>query len=107
METTTRPYDVAESLRTPEEMADYLEACIEAADGDAAFIAKALGGCRTGSGNGPNCPRHRSFSGQSLQSALRRAQSKLRHYSEGCLATGLEVERQCQRGGRGSLNPAR
>lgn len=36
-------YDVAEHLRTPEEMALYLDACIEEADGDAAFIAKALG----------------------------------------------------------------
>jgi probable addiction module antidote protein len=43
MKTTTTPYDVAEHLRTPEEMAAYLEACIEEADGDAAFIAKALG----------------------------------------------------------------
>ena len=39
----TSAYDVAEHLRTPEEMAAYLEACIEEADGDAAFIAKALG----------------------------------------------------------------
>lgn len=42
MKTMTSPYDVAEHLRTPEEMAAYLEACIEEADGDAAFIAKAL-----------------------------------------------------------------
>lgn len=41
--TVTSPYDVAEHLRTPEEMAAYLEACIEEADGDAAFIARALG----------------------------------------------------------------
>ncbi len=41
--TKTTRYDVAEHLRTPEEMAAYLEACIEEADGDAAFIAKALG----------------------------------------------------------------
>ena len=41
--THTSPYDVAEHLRTPEEMAAYLEACMEEADGDAAFIAKALG----------------------------------------------------------------
>ena len=41
--THTSPYDVAEYLRTPEEMAAYLEACMEEADGDAAFIAKALG----------------------------------------------------------------
>ena len=39
----TSRYDVAEHLRTPEEMATYLEACLEAANGDAAFIAKALG----------------------------------------------------------------
>ena len=41
--TVTSPYDVAEHLRTPEEMASYLEASIEEADGNAAFIAKALG----------------------------------------------------------------
>ena len=41
--TTTTRYDVAEHLRTPEEMAAYLEACFEEANGDAAFIAKALG----------------------------------------------------------------
>ncbi len=40
--TVTAPYDVAEHLRTPEEMAAYLEASIEEADGDTAFIAKAL-----------------------------------------------------------------
>lgn len=39
---TTR-YDVAEHLRTPEEMAAYLEACLDEAERDAAFIAKALG----------------------------------------------------------------
>ncbi len=41
--TRIEPYDVAEHLRTPEEMAAYLDACIEESDGDAAFIAKALG----------------------------------------------------------------
>ena len=41
--TRTSRYDVAEHLRTPEEMAAYLEACLEEAKGDAAFIAKALG----------------------------------------------------------------
>ena len=38
-----RNYDVAMHLRTPEEMAAYLEAAIEESDGDAAFIAMALG----------------------------------------------------------------
>ena len=41
--TKTTRYDVAEHLRTPEEVAAYLEACLEEAAGDAAFIAKALG----------------------------------------------------------------
>ena len=43
MEIRTLPYDVAKTLRTPDEMAAYLETCIEEAEGDAAFIAKALG----------------------------------------------------------------
>ena len=41
--TQAEAYDVAEDLRTPEEMAAYLDACIEESEGDAAFIAKALG----------------------------------------------------------------
>ena len=41
--TRTTRYDVADHLRTPEEMAAYFEACLEEANGDAAFIAKALG----------------------------------------------------------------
>ena len=41
--TKTTRYDVAEHLRTPREMAAYLEACMAEAHGDAAFIAKALG----------------------------------------------------------------
>ena len=39
---TTR-YDAAEQLRTPKEMVAYLDACLEEASDDAAFIAKALG----------------------------------------------------------------
>ena len=34
MTTKTAPYNVAEFLETPEEMAAYLDACIEVADGD-------------------------------------------------------------------------
>lgn len=41
--TQTSRYDVAEHLRTPAEMAAYLEACLEEANGDASFVAKALG----------------------------------------------------------------
>lgn len=36
-------YDVADYLRTEEDMAAYLEACFEEAGDDAAFIAAALG----------------------------------------------------------------
>ena len=39
----TTPYDVAEHIRTPEDAAAYLEACLEEADADSLFIAKALG----------------------------------------------------------------
>ena len=41
--TKTTPHDVAEHLRTPEEMAAYLDAWLEEAPDDAAGIAKALG----------------------------------------------------------------
>ena len=41
--TITTKYDVFEHLRTPQEMAAYLEMCIEEANGDTAFITKALG----------------------------------------------------------------
>jgi len=37
------PYDVAEQLRTPEEIAAYLDAWFEEAPDDAAGIARALG----------------------------------------------------------------
>lgn len=39
----TTPYDVAQHLRTPEEMAAYLNAWLEEAPEDAAGIARALG----------------------------------------------------------------
>ena len=41
--TRTFPYDVAEQLRTPEEMAAYLDAWLDEAPDDAAGIAIALG----------------------------------------------------------------
>ena len=39
----TTPYDVAPHLRTPEEMAAYLDAWLEDAPDDAAGVARALG----------------------------------------------------------------
>jgi probable addiction module antidote protein len=41
--TATNRYDVAEHLKTPEDMAAYLEACMEESKGDTTLIAKALG----------------------------------------------------------------
>ena len=41
--TSTSAYDVSEHLRTPEEMAAYLDAWLEDAPEDAAGIARALG----------------------------------------------------------------
>ncbi|HEX4952077.1 MAG TPA: addiction module antidote protein [Thermoanaerobaculia bacterium] len=41
--TKTTPYDVAEHLRTPDEMAAYLDAWLEEAPDDAAGITRALG----------------------------------------------------------------
>ena len=69
MKTTTTPYDVAEHLRTPEEMAAYLEVCIEEADGDAAFIAKALGDIARAQGM-TQVARDSGLSRESLYKAL-------------------------------------
>ncbi|MGD0821501.1 MAG: addiction module antidote protein [Desulfomonilia bacterium] len=67
--TTTTKYDVAEHLRTPEEMAAYLEACLEEANGDAAFIAKALGDIARAKGM-TQVARDAGLSRESLYKAL-------------------------------------
>ncbi len=67
--TVTSPYDVAEHLRTPEEMAAYLEASMEAADGGAAFIAKALGDIARAKGMS-QVARDAGLSRESLYKAL-------------------------------------
>ena len=66
--TTTR-YDVAEHLRTPEDMAAYLEASMEAADGDASLIAKALGDIARAQGMA-QVARDSGLSRESLYKAL-------------------------------------
>jgi len=67
--TKTTRYDVAEHLRTPEEMAAYLEACLEEADGNAAFIAKALGNIARAKGMA-QVARDSGLSRESLYKAL-------------------------------------
>jgi probable addiction module antidote protein len=69
MHTKTAPYDVAEFLETPEEMAAYLEACIEESEGDAAFIAKALGDIARAKGM-TQIARDTGLSRESLYKAL-------------------------------------
>jgi probable addiction module antidote protein len=65
----TRSYDIAERLRTPEEMALYLDACIAESDGDAAFIAKALGDIARAQGMS-RVARQAGLSRESLYKAL-------------------------------------
>ena len=67
--TNTTRYDVAEHLRTPQDMAAYLEACMEAADGDANFIAKALGDIARAKGM-TQVARDAGLSRESLYKAL-------------------------------------
>jgi len=67
--TSTSRYDVAEHLRSPEEMAAYLEACLEEANGDAALIAKALGDIARAKGMS-QVAREAGLSRESLYKAL-------------------------------------
>jgi len=67
--TSTSKFDVAEHLRTPDEMAAYLEACLEEANGDAAFIAKALGDIARAKGM-TQVAREAGLSRESLYKAL-------------------------------------
>ena len=67
--TVTTRYDVAEHLRTPEEMAAYLEACLDVADGDATFVAKALGDIARAKGMS-QVARDAGLSRESLYKAL-------------------------------------
>ena len=69
VKTKTSKYDIAEHLRTPEEMAAYLEACLEEANGDAAFIAKALGDIARAKGM-TQVARDAGLSRESLYKAL-------------------------------------
>lgn len=67
--TVTSHYDVAEHLRTTEEMAAYLEACLEEANDDAALIAKALGDIARAKGMS-QVARDAGLSRESLYKAL-------------------------------------
>ena len=63
------PYDVAEQLRTPEEMAAYLDAWLEDAPDDASGIARALGDIARAKGMS-QVARDAGLSRESLYKAL-------------------------------------
>ena len=67
--TRTVPYDVAEQLRTPEEMAAYLDAWLTEAPDDAAGIARALGDVARAKGM-TQVARDAGLSRESLYKAL-------------------------------------
>ena len=67
--TKTSPYDVAEQLRTPEEMAAYLDAWLAEAPEDAAGIARALGDIARAKGMA-QVARDAGLSRESLYKAL-------------------------------------
>lgn len=67
--TKTVPYDVAEQLRTPGEMAAYLDAWLEEAPDDAAGIARALGDIARAKGMS-QVARDAGLSRESLYKAL-------------------------------------
>ncbi len=67
--TKTVPYDVAEQLRTPEEMAAYLDAWLAEAPEDVAGIARALGDIARAKGMA-QVARDAGLSRESLYKAL-------------------------------------
>lgn len=67
--TKTVPYDLAEQLRTPEEMASYLDAWLAEAPDDAAGIARALGDIARAKGMS-QVARDTGLSRESLYKAL-------------------------------------
>ena len=64
-----RKWDSAEHLKTEEDMALYLEACLQEAGDDAAFIAKALGDIARAKGM-TQVAREAGLSRESLYKAL-------------------------------------
>lgn len=67
--TKTLPYDVADQLRTAEEMADYLDAWLSDAPDDVAGIARALGAIARAQGMS-KVAREAGLSRESLYKAL-------------------------------------
>ena len=89
-------YDVAEYLRTPEEMAAYLEACLEEANGDAAFVARALGNIARAKGM-TQVARDAGFSREVYTKPLSGERyTRIRYDIEGHHALGLKLHAEAQ-----------
>ena len=96
MTTKTIPFDVADSLENPQDMAAYLEACMEVAEGDAAFIAKALGDIARCKGM-TEVARHAGLSRESLYKALSGERSpSFDTVLKVLTALGLELHATCR-----------
>ena len=83
--TKTAPFDVADYLRTPEDMAAYLDAWLDEAPDDAAGIARALGDIARAQGMGQVAKK----AGVSRESLYRALSTK----GNPSLATVLKVTR--------------
>ena len=98
--TATAPYDVAEHIRTREEMVAYLEASIKESGGDDAFVAKALGDIARAKGMA-QVASDAGLSRESLYKALSGAQSDVRDRPQGSRRAGAEAA------GRSGAGPGR
>lgn len=90
MKTTFKTYDVADYLKSEEDMALYLEACFEEAGDDAAFIATALGD--TARAKGMSDRRHRPHPRRPLPHPVKRRQPQLQRDPEGDEGAWIEGE---------------
>ena len=95
----TVPYDVAAQLRTPKEMAAYLDAWLSEAPEDVTGIARALGDIARAKGMS-EVARETGLSRESLYKALSASgKSQSRHGSQGCEGARATIAR----GGRVGL----
>lgn len=78
----TRPWDSAEHLRTEADIAAYLDACLEEAGDDPAFITHALGVVARSRGM-TQLARETDDPRRAVQGAFRGRQSELRDRAEG------------------------
>ena len=65
-----RTWDSAKHLKTEEDMAQYLDACLQEAGDDAAFLAKALGNIARAKGGMSELSRDTGLGRESLYKAL-------------------------------------